>query len=178
MAIEEVAQLFKAGGLQAVGLVDDEQFDVPCVAEVVRVRGEVVLDGGVETATEEGYVLVELARADGHGRRPQHAACLGEDRRPRVGVLAVFERVRERPKVVQHRGRDGVPVRVVARGEGLADAGWAVANTDVAFAPAGVGELGEAAVLLGDEKLPPGSSVGARIDDVVEAVRHVGYSSR
>ena len=45
-----------------------------------------------------------------------------------------------------------------------------VADADVALAAAGVGELGEAAVLLGDQELASGPSVGWRVDEVVEQV--------
>ena len=45
-----------------------------------------------------------------------------------------------------------VPVGVAACGEGLADPGWSEAEPDGAVAPDGVGELGEAAVLLGDDE--------------------------
>lgn len=45
-----------------------------------------------------------------------------------------------------------VPVGVVAGGEGFADAGRAVAQADVVVPAAGVGELGETPVFLGDDE--------------------------
>jgi hypothetical protein len=66
----------------------------------------------------------------------------------------------------------------VAGRQGLADAGRPVAEADVALAAAGVGELREAPVLLGDQELAPGPAVGWRFDEIVEEVRHDGQSSR
>jgi hypothetical protein len=66
---------------------------------------------------------------------------------------------------------------VVAGGERLANAGWAVADADVALAAAGVGELGEAAVFLGDQELARRAAFDWRVDEVVERVWHGGQSS-
>jgi hypothetical protein len=55
VAVEDVAQLFLAGGLEAVGFVDDEQLDVPHVrgeAPGVRaVRLKVTLNDGARAPT-------------------------------------------------------------------------------------------------------------------------------
>jgi hypothetical protein len=73
---------------------------------------------------------------------------------------------------------EGVPVGVAACGGGLADAGRAVADADVAVTAAGVGELGEAAVFLGDQEVARPLIVGRRVDEIVERVQHGGHSSR
>ncbi len=46
-----------------------------------------------------------------------------------------------------------VPVRVVTRGRSLSHARHAIAQADVARVPTGIAELGEAAILPGDDEL-------------------------
>jgi hypothetical protein len=68
---------------------------------------------------------------------------------------------------VGDRWADLVPARVLAGGQRLADAGRAVVDADVALAAAGVCELGESPVLLGDEEVAGGSPVGLGFDEVI-----------
>jgi hypothetical protein len=67
---------------------------------------------------------------------------------------------------------------VLASGQRLADAGRAVADPDIALAAAGVRELDEAAVFLGDQELARLPAVGRSVDEVVERMQHGGQSSR
>jgi hypothetical protein len=146
VAVEEVAQRLERGGLDAVGFVDDEQLDVGAfgrVAEELARRVQVLVDGVVQPASELLDLVVDPAWGDPDGGRVERGAGVGQFVWWRVFVAHV---------VAVEPGFELVPGGVVAGGEGLADAGRAVADADVALAAAGVGELGEAAVLLGDQK--------------------------
>jgi predicted transcriptional regulator len=61
VAIEEVAQLLEAGGLEAVGFVDDDQLDVPGLVGEDRVAAavglEVVFDDGAEAPAQRRHLV-------------------------------------------------------------------------------------------------------------------------
>ena len=144
MAVVVVADLFESGGLEPVGLVDDEQLGEPGgsglgVDEGVDLAVGRVVDGVGDLLAGPSDFLVDLTSGRGDGRGPQRCPSL------------------------EHPGRDGISVGadealpllplvaagVVPSGQGLADTRRPPADTDVAVGSDGVGELDEAPVLPG-----------------------------
>jgi len=114
------------------------------VAEELARRVKVALDGVVQLMAEQLDIVLNPARGDGdRGCVERRASALEGVRRWLLasGEVAAFE-----------PGLELVPGGVVTGGERLADARGAVADPDVALAPAGVGELGETAALLGNQE--------------------------
>lgn len=118
------------------------------------------LDGVVEAVLVEGDRLLHAVRGVADLRRvddgPGRQRALGDGVSVQQG---------ERIQV----GGDFGPARVVAGGEGLADAGRPVAQADVAVPAYGVGEFGEAPLFLGDDERVRGG--GVRPGRVVVIVR-------
>src|SRR3954452_19552737 len=108
-----------------------------------------LVDADARARDEPGDVLAQLAEGAADGRRVEHCSA-ARDRRFHLGV----GRMAGTPADEQRLGH--APPRVAASREGLADARVAEAEADVAVLVYGVGELGEAPVLLrGDERARP-----------------------
>lgn len=118
----------------------------------------VVVDGVGDLLAGAGQCLSDLARAGGDGRRPDSSAGLEDLRRDRPGAGRGVCRVEVALPLL--------PVLqsgVAAGGQRLADAGRSPAQADVAVLPDGVGELGEAAVLAGDQERRRDRGLGWRV---------------
>ena len=149
-----VADLLQAGGLEPVGLIDDEQLGEPGreglgVHERVDVAVLVVVDGVGDLLAGPGQGLVDLLRGRGDGRRPHGGANVQDSGRDWPRGCAVVGAQGALPLL------PGVGPGVVPGGQGLADAGRAPADADVAVPADGVGELGEPAVLPSDQERWP-----------------------
>ncbi|MGO9750980.1 MAG: hypothetical protein ACLP22_05600 [Solirubrobacteraceae bacterium] len=96
MAVEEVTELLEAGGLQAVGLVDDLQLAVRgsgLVADPFLCGAVEILDGVADGGRDAADLVFELAGAGDHGWGPERGA--GSLEHPGWRVVLSVEAVRE-----------------------------------------------------------------------------------
>jgi hypothetical protein len=144
-AVVVVAELFESGSFEPVGFIHDQELGTGGAGSRWRAVAlapaglQHEVDGAAEPVAQQGDLLVEFVRGavDLGG---VHDGADGQD------VVGLGRRGRSLP--VEVRG-ELVPAGVGAGGFGLADAGPAVAQADVALAADGFGELAESAVLLG-----------------------------
>lgn len=143
LPVEQVTQIFQPRVGQAVGFIDDQQFDemLPGRNDDLILGPDMLIDTDIDPIDEAGQVLTKLAQRAADCRRIEHGTRTGE-----VGIYLEIGRL---PRTPGHEQIDcAVPARVASRGKGFADAGRAVTQANVAVLADGVGKLGEAAMFL------------------------------
>ena len=145
MPVHQVAQMLERGGGEAFGLVDDQQFDELLAGTPacgwVTLWVEVLFDAAIDPADEQRQFLPQHPKRDADRRRVEHGArAIERGIDVKVGWIT-------RPPCGQ-QGAGLVPACVASGRERFADARWTMAQADVAVPADGIGELGEAAMLL------------------------------
>jgi hypothetical protein len=143
--------LFQARVLESVRFVDDDELDVGKAASPKSGSPSSVgrsSDEGVEFMAKPAELAFNLASRDDNLGSPEDGVREVFCDRSWWVVVGIFAAPMEPGEI----HGDGVPPGVLARGKGLAYAGWSVAESDVAVAPNCVGELGESLTFLGDQE--------------------------
>ena len=142
---QEVAELFEGVGFEPIGLVDDDElgqvWDVDVQVDVgVALRVQCPVDVGAQGLGEQVDLEVEAPAGDVHQRRVEQGSA-GDQRVWKDGAPAVPV---AGPLVVVVGGGVG------AGRQRLTQSGCAIAGADVTVPADRIGELQEAAMLLGD----------------------------
>lgn len=143
LPVEQVAQIFQPSVGQAVGFIDDQQFD-----EMLSGRNynlafgpDMLIDADVDPVDEARQVLSKFAQRAADGRRIEHGT--------RTREVRIYLEIGLLPRTPGHEQIDcAVPTGVAARGQRFADAGRAVTQADVAVLADGVGKLGNGQAVL------------------------------
>jgi len=146
-AIEHVAEIFEGRHGKTLGLVDDDQLDMSGAAARRRsaLRPHMLLNTDIDAGQQTGQILAQLGERGPHCRRVEDRARSSESR------IDLGVRFLSLPPFVK-QGLGDVPSCIAPGGKGLSDPGGTMTNTDIAVLANGVGELGKAAMLAGNDE--------------------------